>query len=128
MSAGTIEIRTIPVPTPTFAPAQSTGAAPAAETVVDEVAAEAARKANYAAMRKKLVEDGYYPAKANVTATMKLLHLSYTLAKKDEILAALIANAVAVDAAMKEGADAAETTGSAEGTEHPVAEGASELP
>ncbi len=124
MSAGTIEIRTIPVPT--FAPVQTT--APAAETVVDEVAAEAARKAGYAAMCQKLVDGGYYPAKANVTATMKLLHLSYTLAKNDEIHAALIVNATAVDAAMKEGADAAETTGSAEGTEHPVAEGASELP
>jgi hypothetical protein len=59
---------------------------------------------------------------------MKLLHLSYTLAKNDEILAALIANTTAVDAAMKEGADAAETTGPAEGTEQPVAEGAPELP
>jgi hypothetical protein len=38
----------------------------------------------------------------------------------------LIANAV--DAAMKEGADAAETTGFAEGIGHPVTEGAPELP
>jgi hypothetical protein len=35
---------------------------------------------------------------------------------------------VAVDAAMKEGAYATERTGSAEGIEHPVAEGAPELP
>ncbi len=91
-------------------------------------AAEVARKAGYATMCQRLVDDGYYPAKANVTATMKLLHLSYTLAKNDEILAALIANATAIDAAMKEVADAAETTGSAEGTDHPVAEGAPELP
>ncbi len=126
MSAGTIEIHTIPVSTPAFAPAQPT--VPAADTVVDEAAAEAARKAGYAAMCQKLVEGGYYPAKANVTAMMKLLHLSYTLAKNDEIIAALITNANAVDAAMKEGADAAETSGSAEGIEHPAAEGAPELP
>jgi hypothetical protein len=50
-------------------------------------------------------------------------------ALSDEILAALIAHvATVIDAAMKEGANAAETTEPAEETEHPLAEGAPELP
>jgi hypothetical protein len=123
MSAGTIEIRPIAVPSSTFVPAQSIEM-----RVAEAVAAEAARGAGYVALCQKLVENDHYPARANVTATMKLLRLSYTLAKHDEILAALIAHATAVDAAMKEGADAVETIGPAKGTEHPAAEGAPELP
>jgi hypothetical protein len=44
----------------------------------------------------------------------------------DEILAALIAHAI--DTAIEADANAAETTGPAEGTDHPVAERAPELP
>jgi hypothetical protein len=123
MGAGTIEIRPISVPSSTFAPAQSTEMG-----VAEAVSAEAARGAGYVALCQKLVENGHYPARANVTATMKLLHLSYALAQHDEILAALIAHATTVDAAIKEGADAVETIGPAEGIEHPVAEGAPKLP
>lgn len=71
MSVGTIKIRTIPVSAPTFAPAQLI--TPAAESVVDEAAAESARKADYTALCQEFVEGGYYPAKANVTAALLVI-------------------------------------------------------
>jgi hypothetical protein len=90
--------------------------------------AEKTRSAGYTALCKELVEDGHYPAKSNVTATMKLMHLSYSVAEHDALKAKLIEQAAIVDAALKEGVNAAEATQPAEGTENLAGAGAPELP